>query len=541
MPNLLRKNLLYFVSALIVVLLVVNVGFTYFNNQIIEENQVLQKQAVQVKTQVKLIVELLNDLDMGIWGYHITRDTSAINQDLTHLKQWKQAIFSRIAQHLQQQQYEVASLNQLKSSVDAYFLFNAQLKQLIDQGREQEFVARIEEKRGMPIIDEYRELSKRIQKFENEIAARASVKYATALNRQLTVQIALLAITLPTLLFTVFHIHQSFANAKKLGLLEQEKRELKEADNLRLEATVTERTAEIRLKNEELAIQAASMLIQNQELAAQKEAVLAKNELLQSAQTYIQAQNIEIEETNKSLEQEIFLRTQELTDTNRELTQRNYQLEQFAYITSHNLRGPAARLLGLGQLVDLTTLAEREEVITKLRGTTQELDLVIRDLAAILEVQHDVRLATEIHLPTQIQRVKLLLESEICKSGAQIGELYSGVDAVHAFAPYLDSILYNLFSNALKYRHPNRAPFILFKAEQLNNLLCLSVTDNGLGIDLETYGNHLRDPNEWFHAHAKGKGMGLYLVKFQAEALGGHIEIDSGESWGTSFRIFLAA
>jgi signal transduction histidine kinase len=58
-----------------------------------------------------------------------------------------------------------------------------------------------------------------------------------------------------------------------------------------------------------------------------------------------------------------------------------------------------------------------------------------------------------------------------------------------------------------------------------------------LGIDLERFKDKLFSLYKRFHFHVEGKGMGLYLVKTQVNALGGKINIDSKVNEGTCFTI----
>jgi len=66
----------------------------------------------------------------------------------------------------------------------------------------------------------------------------------------------------------------------------------------------------------------------------------------------------------------------------------------------------------------------------------------------------------------------------------------------------------------------------------------ISFADNGLGIDMERDGGKLFNLYARFHFQVKGKGMGLFLVKTQLEAMGGRIEAESTLGKGTTFNIY---
>jgi len=65
------------------------------------------------------------------------------------------------------------------------------------------------------------------------------------------------------------------------------------------------------------------------------------------------------------------------------------------------------------------------------------------------------------------------------------------------------------------------------------------VKDNGMGIDLEKYGNKIFGLYQRFHDNKDGKGLGLYIIKNQIEALEGKIAVESIVNKGSMFHVFL--
>jgi signal transduction histidine kinase len=102
---------------------------------------------------------------------------------------------------------------------------------------------------------------------------------------------------------------------------------------------------------------------------------------------------------------------------------------------------------------------------------------------------------------------------------------------------YLESILLNLLSNAIKYRSPKRPLKVHFKTEVINEIVVLKVSDNGLGIDMNKYGDKLFGLRKTFHEHKDAKGVGLFLTKSQVEAMGGKIWVESAVDKGTTILI----
>jgi signal transduction histidine kinase len=103
---------------------------------------------------------------------------------------------------------------------------------------------------------------------------------------------------------------------------------------------------------------------------------------------------------------------------------------------------------------------------------------------------------------------------------------------------YLESILYNFISNALKYSKPDRPPEITVRTFVENGRLALSVMDNGLGLDIKKYGKKVFLLNQVFHEGYDSKGIGLYITKTQVESLGGRVEVKSAVNEGSEFIVW---
>lgn len=109
---------------------------------------------------------------------------------------------------------------------------------------------------------------------------------------------------------------------------------------------------------------------------------------------------------------------------------------------------------------------------------------------------------------------------------------------IRSVKPYVESVLQNLLSNAIKYRHPDRVASIRLSTHPVDDYICLTVTDNGLGIDTALYKEKVFTLYPRFHTHVDGKGLGLYLVKTQILALGAKIELESQVGEGTVFKVY---
>ncbi|HTF20680.1 MAG TPA: two-component regulator propeller domain-containing protein [Chryseolinea sp.] len=304
--------------------------------------------------------------------------------------------------------------------------------------------------------------------------------------------------------------------------------------NRELEDAVDQKTKELQKTNLALRKSEEEIIEKNRRLTAQSEALAAQNEELLQSQEEVSTQRYLVEKQNENLEMEVAKRTNELVDYNQ-------QLQQFAFIAAHNLRAPVARILGLGQILGMldNTPEKKNEIYPKLIQTARELDGVVNDLNTILDSRKnsDSHL-TLVDLATEVSKLRDTLEREIAHTGAVITTDFAPVESIRTVKPYLESILYNLISNAIKYRDPRRTPVIHVRTERSENEICLSVSDNGLGIDLTAFRDKLFTLYSRFHIHLEGKGLGLYLVKTQITALGGRIEIESEVNKGSTFRVY---
>lgn len=271
----------------------------------------------------------------------------------------------------------------------------------------------------------------------------------------------------------------------------------------------------------------------NEELLTQSNLLSERNNQLQNAHATIESQNRAIKDRNETLEDEVEKRTKELVTYNQ-------RLEQFAFVTAHNLRGPVARILGLGTVLRMidNVSDEVKTINDKLVFTAHEIDSVIRDLNQILHIKNIPSHLEELDLSTEINKVIAGLEKDISDSQAIIRIDFSEVRSIITSQPYFHSIVYHLLSNAIKFRHPERIPNVIISTITKDDYIGLVVSDNGLGIDLQTSKDKLFTLYSRFHLHVEGKGLGLYLVKTQIEALGGSIEVKSEVNAGTTFEVF---
>ncbi|HEU5148208.1 MAG TPA: ATP-binding protein [Chryseosolibacter sp.] len=526
------KNIVFVIVCVISILLVTNVVLTYYNNQIIKRNQDIQSQVEQVRLYYDQIGKsIIHSLDIGLRGYFIER-TPAFVAPMDNAINLKDSLLTSLELPLTQLNYHDSAYTIFKDSLDAYTEYTFMLKDLLIENRDQEFKNIFKADKGAHLWWQYEQVENNIKQHINRLDTEAQNKYESALQRNQVIQFVILIICVPTLLFTAFYTSKAFKLSEMVRNAEEEKNKILSEQNQMLEHKVAKRTQEIVTQNQEITSQ-------NEELRMHQETLSMQNKQLQEAEKTIREQSQKIQSLNDHLKIEVDNRTQELQKTNKELIEHNNQLEQFAFIAAHNLRAPLVRVLGLANLIQMGESEEdKRAALEKMICAAHDLDQVVKDLNAILNIKRHTGNFAEVDLNESLTRTKRILEKEIEDTGTRIIHNFSEADRVYAIAPYVESILYNLISNAIKYRDPVRAPYIAIKTTHEQDFVCLAVMDNGLGIDLRKYKQNIFSLYKRFHLHVEGKGLGLYLVKTQIEALGGRVDVRSEPNEGTTFHVY---
>src|SRR6185503_4767567 len=164
----------------------------------------------------------------------------------------------------------------------------------------------------------------------------------------------------------------------------------------------------------------------------------------------------------------------------------------------------------------------------------------ILDLNAILQTGQEVSQKIEVvSLPLLVDEVIAELGSIIDKNHASINCEFNGILEITTIKAYLYSIFHNLVVNGIKYRRSEEDPRIMIKTCQKADKIFIRFIDNGKGIDLERFGQHLFGLYKRFDFSVEGKGMGLFMVKMQVEALSGVISVKSQPGIGSEFLVEL--
>jgi len=235
----------------------------------------------------------------------------------------------------------------------------------------------------------------------------------------------------------------------------------------------------------------------------------------------------------KKAEQEI----QRLLNTTQN---QNARLKNFAHIVSHNLRSHSGNMSSLMDMVtdDIPSIAD-SPAFGMLRKAADNLNETIAHLreVAVMNDQNEDQLE-QIALSEILDRAIESVAGLANTAQVQIKNEVPSNTKVLGHKAYLDSILLNLLTNAIKYRSTERASYVVIEAEQTESYTALKFIDNGLGIDLKKHGEKLFGMYKTFHRHPEARGIGLFITKNQVEAMGGKIEVTSEVGIGTTFTVY---
>lgn len=230
---------------------------------------------------------------------------------------------------------------------------------------------------------------------------------------------------------------------------------------------------------------------------------------------------------------------EELSFQNQELSDVNFDLDNFIYTASHDLKAPITNIEGLIiTLEDFSPQSEEANMVFEMIKTSiDRFKNTLHDLTKVTGNKSNGEKDNSLEIEKVVNEILQDINKDIHESGAEIVKDIQ-VDNFPFSRKNFRTIVYNLISNAIKYRHPEKTPQISISAKKLDDDILFVVKDNGLGINKKDLPN-LFSMYKRFHNHVEGTGVGMYIVKRVIEKSGGKIEVESSEGKGTMFRVYL--
>jgi len=233
-----------------------------------------------------------------------------------------------------------------------------------------------------------------------------------------------------------------------------------------------------------------------------------------------------------------------LRENNAQLTRVNVDLDNFIYTASHDLKAPISNIEGLldALLVELPADTVQslsvQPLLHLMQDSVNRFKRTIEQLTDVSKLQKEHgRPTTPVDVAAVVHDVRLDLEPLIQSAHAELVVDVAAVPTVSFSEKNLRSAVFNLLSNALKYRSPNRLPHIVLRTWAEGEYVVLEVEDNGLGLDANSK-RRLFGMFQRFHDHVEGSGIGLYMVKKMVENAGGRIAVRSELGVGTAFLLY---
>jgi signal transduction histidine kinase len=180
-----------------------------------------------------------------------------------------------------------------------------------------------------------------------------------------------------------------------------------------------------------------------------------------------------------------------------------------------------------------------QETLTYIRTNSNDLNETIDNLKELVDLQSDLKPMKEhLNLFQYLQKMIVLLSEEFVRHNVEYSINIPEHVTVYYNPAYLESVLLNFSTNAVKYSHPKKTPKINYDFSYEDGIKTLSISDNGLGIDLKKHGELIFGMYKTFHKHPNSRGIGLFMSKNQIEAMGGKVTVESEVGEGTSFKIY---
>ena len=231
-----------------------------------------------------------------------------------------------------------------------------------------------------------------------------------------------------------------------------------------------------------------------------------------------------------------------LKQKNKELSEAYKDIEQFAYITSHDLKTP---LRTINSFVGLNEkkVAEAEldndvsEYLEYVKEGSIQMNNIITDILEYSRINQNQSLNLEwIDLNEIIDDIKNNIHHTIDKP---VVLQFDNLHSIFSNKTYLKLLFQNLIDNGIKYNIQKEAKISIDNNLKASDLI-LSVKDNGIGIE-EAYHEQIFDMFKRLHnsKEYKGTGIGLAICKKITQKLKGDIWLNSTPGQGSTFYVRL--
>jgi two-component system phosphate regulon sensor histidine kinase PhoR len=208
---------------------------------------------------------------------------------------------------------------------------------------------------------------------------------------------------------------------------------------------------------------------------------------------------------------------------------------------SHDIKNPLSSLIvavDLFKTISLTNIDELKSVLSTIERAILKMQKVITELTDTRRQEHKYKTEKELlNIEHILEDIRLTLSEDIIQSDVTIS-CEINISEFTFSRRKLRSIIYNLVSNAIKYKSLERKPEIFIRTSRENGFIVISVKDNGIGIHesklKDVFTKYYRVDNT-----IEGSGVGLFLINEIVKNTGGRIVLDSSVGRGSEFKVYL--
>ncbi len=250
---------------------------------------------------------------------------------------------------------------------------------------------------------------------------------------------------------------------------------------------------------------------------------------------------------------------QSLQEAIRNLERSNLDLAQFAQVASHDLQEPLRKIQVFSDLLQnqfADSLSEGERDLSKrLQVSAHRMQQMIRDLMNYSRLTSDKASFGPIDLNAVVADVRTDLDMLINDRKAVID--VAPLPTVTGNSSRLRQLFQNLIANALKFQPTGQRPHVRVSSQRIDRATLpttlklqpnrdyhlISVSDNGIGFDVEKYRAKLFRLFQRLHERKfyEGTGIGLAVAQRVAESHEGTVDVRSTPGHGSTFDVYLPA
>lgn len=221
-------------------------------------------------------------------------------------------------------------------------------------------------------------------------------------------------------------------------------------------------------------------------------------------------------------------------NSNKVEKEKQNELSFFAYNIIHDIKGPLGRINSYAQLISKKNPDIEPKYIQNIIEDSEYIDNFLNDLLIYSEVGRSNKALSEVDLNDVLKQSISNLEIEVKNKDAEIK--IENMPKVLGHSISLIQLFQNLISNAIKYCI--KKPIIRISSKIKNNLLYIKLSDNGIGISIDSAKNIFKPFTRINnHLNASGTGIGLSICSTIIKQHHAEIDTKPNNEGGTDFII----